>query len=141
MFKPLTILSLLVASGCAGRSVPTTFEGAYLAESLPPGAISLRGTMDTTGMNFYSLIEPSGTLGSARCIPLILSLKDQRRARRLHGHAVAISGDVFFLGDIDEMIPDELGTVNGRAWTGTQCASSTVIFVHRLSAASAAVAD
>jgi hypothetical protein len=97
--------------------------------------VVLTGVMDTTGINFNSLIGPSAAFGTTQCVALILTASDQSRARRLHGHSVAVRGGVMFLADIERMIPDDLGTVNGRDWTGTPCEGEIALFVRRLDAA------
>ncbi|HWL95566.1 MAG TPA: hypothetical protein VNT79_18755 [Phycisphaerae bacterium] len=79
------------------------------------------GKMDTSGVNFYSLVAPNASEDRAECIALILTGADQQRAKRLNGTRVLARGRIIFLADLNQAIPGQIGEINGRAWSGTRC--------------------
>jgi hypothetical protein len=108
-------------------SYSDVFEG-----RLEVGAhVRVRGKMDTSGINFYSLQDQAGGEGY-NCVALILSQSGRKRAKSLNGKDVTVLGNVLGAGDLDTILPNQDGEINGRFWGGTKCNGSHVIYVTSL---------
>ena len=133
MLKLIAILGMLLGvSACAGQHATVPFSAALRGDLSDAPEIEVSGNVDTTGINFYSLIDSAAGIGSSECIPLILTGADQRRARQLHGRPVVVRGRVMGLADIFRLLPEHIGLVNGREWTGTHCEGAIALFVTHL---------
>lgn len=86
--------------------------------------------MDVSGINLYSLRDRTGGEG-IHCVALILSTTDHHWAKLLNGRDVTVSGIVIGAGDLDAILPERDGEINGRFWGGTNCQGALVIFVKR----------
>lgn len=134
MQKSLTALVVICLAACAHQHTILPFGEVVKGELGDASRVSIVGTMDTSGINFYSLIELSDSPGNRNCIALILSDGDQARADQLHGREVLVRGSVLYLADLARMIPSERGQINGRSWAGTDCEGEVAIYVTHLEA-------
>ena len=62
---------------------------------------------------------------------LLLSPTDRHWAKLLNGRDVTVSGIVIGAEDLDAILPERDGEINGRFWGGTNCQGALVIFVKR----------
>lgn len=94
--------------------------------------VSIEGTLDTTGIDFYSLFASRGDIRGSACIALILTDAGLKKAKALNGKRVIVRGKLLFLADLNTLLPDQSGKINGRIWAGTRCTGESAIYVSDL---------
>jgi len=132
MLRVIATCSMAFFSGCAASEPPTAFDTVIRGETVNTSDVEVSGIIDTAGVNFYSLFDVDDQRYGSECIGLILSGSDQKRANLLNGRKVSVRGRVFFQADLNRVLPNEHGEINGRSWSGTRCTGETVIYVHEL---------
>ena len=123
---------LLLLTGCTVPYKRVAYSDVFDGRLEIGAHVRVQGKMDTSGIDFCSLQDPAGGDGH-NCVALILSQSDRKRAPSLNGKDVTVSGNVLGAGDLQAILPDHDGEINGRLWGGSKCEASLVIYVTSLS--------
>ena len=132
MHKIARAFGILGVACCAGPPVPTPFHSVLRGEVTDTSTVAVSGKIDTTGVNFYSLFDGGASVAGSDCIALVLTDSDQQRAKLLNGKPVRVRGKIMFQADLNRILPNQSGEINGRAWSGTRCTGETVLYVTEL---------
>jgi hypothetical protein len=99
------------------------------------GEVTTQGKLLTYGGGMFSLYpkdaDPNRGL-NGQCVALILGNDNARQAQQWGGRIVVVEGNTMPLSDIRDAIPSDFGTLNGRAWSGSNCETNSAIFVSRI---------
>lgn len=131
MLKAIVWAAMIVAA-CAAPERTVPFAQALSGEATSDLKVSIEGTLDTTGIDFYSLFASRGDIRGSACIALILTDAGRKKAKQLNEKRVLVRGKLLFLADLNTLLPDQSGKINGRIWAGTRCTGETAIYVSEL---------
>ncbi len=122
---------LACVSGCASGYARKPFSELFNG-SVTGNRVMVEGRMDTSGINFYSLQARDDASEGSNCVALILNEPDRKRAKSLHDKVIEVRGKPIGMGDLNNLLPNYSGEINGRPWSGTKCDGQFVIYVDEL---------
>ena len=126
--KILTVALLACISGCASRYVDKPFTQLFDG-SAEGDRIVVEGRIDTSVPNFYSLQSSNDRSEGRNCVALILTKHGRERAKAANGKLVEVRGRPIGMGDLNEILPNYSGEINGRGWFGTKCDGQFALYV------------
>ena len=132
MLREIATLLLFCQAGCTFGYTDQPILDVMAGKLAAGSRITVTGTMETTGINYYSLFAPEETTSGFKCIALILNDRDIKIAKSLNGQRAEVRGMIIPIDDLNEMIPTSRGEINKRLWTGTPCTGEAAIFVTKL---------